>query len=255
MMIRIAPKPAPPVTPITSGEASGLPSAPCRIAPATPSAAPTSSASTVRGSRRVSTICTSVGLPPLPKMMSITSEIGTLTAPKASEQTTAATSAATSAAKTRTRRAKPVSSSGRRRGPCGSCGRCRSPPAAASCRPRCRPARSGPPLVLDQAGFERRYSVSEGMSSSLACGTAMMMSGFSATTTSSEIRSKPELEVTPPVSSTPPALLTMSPPQLLGRKVNGVRPTPRISITLGRFLIPFSAASTCLRCCCRRSRA
>ena len=57
MMIRIAPKPAPPVTPITSGEASGLPSAPCRIAPAIPSAAPTISASTVRGSRSVSTIC------------------------------------------------------------------------------------------------------------------------------------------------------------------------------------------------------
>ena len=56
MMIRIAPKPAPPVTPITSGEASGLASAPWRIAPAMPSAAPTTSASTVRGSRRLSTI-------------------------------------------------------------------------------------------------------------------------------------------------------------------------------------------------------
>ena len=30
----------------------------------------------------------------------------------------------------------------------------------------------------------------------------------------------------------------MSPPQLLGRKVKGVRPTPRISITLGRSSIP-----------------
>ena len=105
MMIRIAPKPAPPVTPITSGEASGLPSAPCRIAPATPSAAPTSIASTVRGSRRVSTICVSVALPPLPRTTSITVEIGTFTAPKASEQTTATTSATISAAKTRVRRA------------------------------------------------------------------------------------------------------------------------------------------------------
>ena len=39
------------MTPITSGEASGLASAPCSSAPATPSAAPTTSASRVRGSR------------------------------------------------------------------------------------------------------------------------------------------------------------------------------------------------------------
>ena len=44
--------PAPPVTPITSGEASGLASAPCSSAPATPSAAPTRIARRrVRGSR------------------------------------------------------------------------------------------------------------------------------------------------------------------------------------------------------------
>ena len=64
--IRIAPKPAPPVTPITSGDASGLPSAPCSSAPATPSAAPTTIAETVRGSRSSRTICRSgpvVGLP------------------------------------------------------------------------------------------------------------------------------------------------------------------------------------------------
>ena len=42
--IRIAPNAAPPVTPMTSGEASGLASAPCSSAPATPSAAPTTSA-------------------------------------------------------------------------------------------------------------------------------------------------------------------------------------------------------------------
>ncbi len=52
----IAPKLAPPLTPMTSGEASGLPSAPCSSAPATPSAAPTTSASTVRGSRSCTTI-------------------------------------------------------------------------------------------------------------------------------------------------------------------------------------------------------
>ncbi len=54
--ISSAPKPAPPVTPITSGDASGLPSAPCSSAPATPSAAPTTIASTVRGSRSCVTI-------------------------------------------------------------------------------------------------------------------------------------------------------------------------------------------------------
>ena len=51
-----APNPAPPVTPMTSGEASGLERAPCRHAPATPRAAPTRSASTIRGRRRVVTI-------------------------------------------------------------------------------------------------------------------------------------------------------------------------------------------------------
>ncbi len=106
MMIRIAPKPAPPVTPITSGEASGLASAPCRIAPAIPSAAPTTIASTVRGRRSVSTICWLGPPPPLPRRMSITSAKGTLTAPSASEATTAIASAASSAAKTRVRRAK-----------------------------------------------------------------------------------------------------------------------------------------------------
>ena len=111
---------------------------------------------------------------------------------------------------------------------------------------------------MDHAGFERRYFAIDGMSLAAACGTAMMMSGSSATTTSSEMRAKPPRSRRPAVSSDPPALRNTSPPQLLGRNTNGVRPTPRISSTVGRsrmFLralaTPLSSFSASLSACLR----
>ncbi len=102
--MRIAPKPEPAVTPITSGEASGLPSAPCSIAPATPSAAPTRIASTVRGSLSCSTICFSGPSSAWPSSASTTVLSGTSIVPSASDAPTPASSAATVTATTRTRR-------------------------------------------------------------------------------------------------------------------------------------------------------
>ena len=83
MMIRIAPKPAPPVTPITSGEASGLASAPCRIAPATPSArADEQRLDRARQPQRLDDLLVGGRRRRLPSRMSITSESGTFTAPE-----------------------------------------------------------------------------------------------------------------------------------------------------------------------------
>ena len=98
--ISTAPKPAPAVTPITSGEASGLVSAPCSSAPATPSEAPTRTAVSVRGSRSCSTISRSGPGSARPSSASTTSAAGTRTAPKASEATSAAASAAAEIATT-----------------------------------------------------------------------------------------------------------------------------------------------------------
>ncbi len=92
--MRIAPNAAPPVTPITSGEASGLASAPCSSAPATPSAAPTTSALIVRGSRSWSTISRNGPGSACPVSASITSLSGTWTAPSVSDAAAAATRAA-----------------------------------------------------------------------------------------------------------------------------------------------------------------
>ena len=94
-MMSSAPKPAPPVTPITSGDASGLASAPCSSAPATPSAAPTVAASTVRGNRSCMTI-RSCGVSPVPPASSASTTVrnGTSTAPSASDAPIPATSAA-----------------------------------------------------------------------------------------------------------------------------------------------------------------
>lgn len=50
-IMRLAPTAAPDKTPIIPGSASGLPNTPCMIAPATASAAPTSTARITRGNR------------------------------------------------------------------------------------------------------------------------------------------------------------------------------------------------------------
>ena len=77
----------------------------------------------------------------------------------------------------------------------------------------------------------------------LPCGTAMMMSGLRWTTISSEIRAMPLGDVSPFVSSLPPALATMSPPHELASIAYGVRPTPRMTSTRGRRLMPCCAAA------------
>ena len=155
--IRIAPNAAPPVTPITSGEASGLASAPCSIAPATPSAAPTTAALTVRGRRSWSTISFSGPGSARPVRAATTSWSGTWTAPSVSD-------------------ARGGGHEGRRRheedrglpdghgsvaagtscGCRGSCGPRPSTAAAASCRSRrrSRPLRAA--FVVRHAGLLRR---------------------------------------------------------------------------------------------------
>ena len=71
-----------------------------------------------------------------------------------------------------------------------------------------------------------------------------MMSGLRWTTISSEIRAVPLGDVSPCVSRWPPAWATMSPPQELASIAYGVRPTPRMTSTRGRRVMPRLAAAT-----------
>lgn len=97
---------APAVTPRMSGLASGLRATDCVMAPAAPSAKPTTSAVTARGARSPSTTNRSAGSP-VPSRVRITSPAGSTYSPTMIEATSSASTSPTRPADTRTWRRVP----------------------------------------------------------------------------------------------------------------------------------------------------